>query len=263
LEYTGSGNSTDRNFTLTAGTTSTISVTNSSAALTISGTSATTNGALTTAGSGTLILTGNNTYSGTTTINAGTLLLSSGGAGTPVLSSSSAIINNSTLAFNAPTFNVTYANTINGTGTVTHTMSVANRRVSLTGTNSYSGGTFVSNDAMLAVNADNNLGATSGALTLGNGTTGGVLRIDQTGFTSANRSIVLAGTASGSTANKLAIGFASGTASFGGNISGSGNLDLTGSAYSGAPGGTGTVVFTLSGNNTYTGATSISNNVTV
>jgi hypothetical protein len=59
-------------------------------------------------------------------------------------------------------------------------MSAANRRVSLTGTNSYSGGTFVSNDAMLAVNADNNLGATSGALTLGNGTTGGVLRIDQT-----------------------------------------------------------------------------------
>jgi autotransporter-associated beta strand protein len=263
LEYTGSANSTDRNFTLTAGTTSTISVTNSSAALTISGTSATTNGALTKAGSGTLILSGNNSYSGTTTISAGTLLLSSGAAGTPVLSSSSAIINNGTLAFNAPTFNVTYANTINGTGTVTHTMSAANRRVTLSGNNSYSGGTFVSNDAMLAVAADNNLGAASGALTLGNGTTGGVLRIDQTGFTSANRSIVLAGTASGSTANKLAIGVASGTASFGGNISGSGNLDLTGSAYSGAPGGTGTVVFTLGGNNTYTGATSISNNVTV
>ncbi|MCX6961391.1 MAG: autotransporter-associated beta strand repeat-containing protein, partial [Verrucomicrobia bacterium] len=80
LEYTGSANgATDRNFTLTAGTTSGISVTNSSAALTISGTSATTSGALTKAGSGTLILSGNNTYSGGTTINAGTLEIASTG----------------------------------------------------------------------------------------------------------------------------------------------------------------------------------------
>ena len=95
-------------------------------------------GTLTKTGSGTLTLSRTNTYNGTTTISSGTLLLSSGGAGTPVLSTSSTIINNSTLAFDAPTFNVTYANTINGTGSVTHSMSVANRGVSLTGSNNYS-----------------------------------------------------------------------------------------------------------------------------
>ena len=81
LEYTGSSNgSTDRNFTLTNGTTSTISVTNATTSLTISGAAATTNGSLTKAGAGTLILSGNNAYTGTTMINAGTIIISGGSA---------------------------------------------------------------------------------------------------------------------------------------------------------------------------------------
>ncbi|MCX6237685.1 MAG: autotransporter-associated beta strand repeat-containing protein, partial [Bacteroidia bacterium] len=70
LQYTGASAATNRNFTLTAGTTSTIDVTNS---LTISGASTNTNGALTKDGVGTLILSGANLYTGLTTVTEGTL----------------------------------------------------------------------------------------------------------------------------------------------------------------------------------------------
>src|SRR5205085_55419 len=70
LQYTGATTSTNRSYTLTTGTTSTLDVANS---LTISGASTATTGALTKAGSGTLILSGANLYTGTTTISAGTL----------------------------------------------------------------------------------------------------------------------------------------------------------------------------------------------
>jgi RHS repeat-associated protein len=72
LQYTGSTVSTDRNFTLTAATTSTLDV-GSGTMLTISGASTTTTGALTKAGAGTLTLSGANTYTGATTISNGTL----------------------------------------------------------------------------------------------------------------------------------------------------------------------------------------------
>jgi len=71
LQYTGATAATDRNFTLTAGTTSSINVTTNT--LTISGASTNTNGALTKSGVGTLILTSANLYTGLTTVNAGTL----------------------------------------------------------------------------------------------------------------------------------------------------------------------------------------------
>jgi autotransporter-associated beta strand protein len=77
LQYTGSTASSDRNFTLTTGTSSTIDVTTNT--LTISGGSASTTGALTKAGNGTLVLSGNNQYTGTTSINAGILQLGATG----------------------------------------------------------------------------------------------------------------------------------------------------------------------------------------
>jgi len=73
LQYTGSTASTDRAFTLTAGTTSSIEVENSGTALTISGASANTNGALNKTGAGKLILSGANAYTGLTDVQAGTL----------------------------------------------------------------------------------------------------------------------------------------------------------------------------------------------
>ena len=75
LQYTGGNQSTDRNFTLTAATTSTIDVASAAANLTVNGTSTATSGGLTKAGAGTLTLGGVNTYTGTTTISAGTLVL--------------------------------------------------------------------------------------------------------------------------------------------------------------------------------------------
>jgi autotransporter-associated beta strand protein len=73
LQYTGDSASTDRNFTLTAGTTSTINVSTAASTLTMSGASTATTGALTKSGDGTLTLTGNHTYTGRTTVSTGTL----------------------------------------------------------------------------------------------------------------------------------------------------------------------------------------------
>jgi fibronectin-binding autotransporter adhesin len=73
LQYTGSTASTDRNFTLTAGTTSTIEVSTAATTLTMSGSAAATTGALVKSGAGTLVLTGANAHTGGTTVSAGTL----------------------------------------------------------------------------------------------------------------------------------------------------------------------------------------------
>ncbi len=81
LQYTGGNGSTDRNFVLTAATTSTIDVTQAATALTLSGASTATTGALTKVGDGTLVLTGTNLYTGATTVNAGTLQVGDGISG--------------------------------------------------------------------------------------------------------------------------------------------------------------------------------------
>ena len=71
LQYTGATASTNRNYILTAATTSTIDVTTNT--LTISGASTNTTGALTKDGAGILILSGANLYTGLTTVLDGTL----------------------------------------------------------------------------------------------------------------------------------------------------------------------------------------------
>ena len=80
LQYTGATASTNRSFTINAGKTAGIDVTEAASTLTISGISTATNGALTKLGAGTLELTGANPHTGTTAVNAGTLLLTSPGA---------------------------------------------------------------------------------------------------------------------------------------------------------------------------------------
>lgn len=81
LRYTGSGETSDRAFTINAGTTATIEVT--SGALSLAGaTGAVSNGSLSKTGPGTLTLTGASTYTGATSINAGTLILGSAQNGT-------------------------------------------------------------------------------------------------------------------------------------------------------------------------------------
>jgi len=87
---------------------------------------------------GTLILNGTNSYTGTTTINAGTLQVGVGG--TDGTLGSGNVVNNSLLVLNRSD-DLTLPNAISGTGSVTKQGAGV---VTLAGTNSYSGSTIVS-----------------------------------------------------------------------------------------------------------------------
>ncbi|HQU41361.1 MAG TPA: autotransporter-associated beta strand repeat-containing protein, partial [Pirellulales bacterium] len=116
---------------------------------------------LTKAGSGTLILTGNNTYSGGTTISAGTLQVGNDTA-TGTLGTG-AVVDNAALAFYR-SGTATIANAISGTGTLTQSSSGT---LILTGSNSYTGTTAISSGT-LQVGA----GGTTGSLGTGSVTGG-------------------------------------------------------------------------------------------
>lgn len=104
LQFTGTSGTTNRGFTLTNSTTSTIDVTSSSGTLTFTGSTAATTGGLTKSGSGTLRLAGLGQYSGATTVSGGTLALGVNNA----LSNSTAVSVNSA-AFNTGLFSDTVA----------------------------------------------------------------------------------------------------------------------------------------------------------
>ena len=85
-------------------------------------------------GTGTLILTGTNTYTGGTTINAGTLQIGAGGATGSV---SGNIVDNAALVFDRSNA-LTYGGIISGTGSVTQ---AGTGTLTLSGTNTYTGAT--------------------------------------------------------------------------------------------------------------------------
>jgi autotransporter-associated beta strand protein len=162
-------------------------------------------GTLTKSGAGVLTLTGNQTYTGGTTISAGTLSLGSGGTTGSVLGN---ILNNAALIFNRSN-NLTFAGVISGTGTLEK---LGAGVLSLTGTNIYTGTTTV----------------TAGILSLGSGGT--------------------TGSVAGNITNNATLRFnRSDSLSYGGVISGTGALQKQGAG-----------TLTLSGNNSYSGATTIS-----
>ena len=232
-------------------------------------------GRLVQAGSGTTTLTANNTYTGTTTISAGTLEIGSGG--TTGSLGTGAVTNNGTLAFNRSDA-IAYGGIISGTGAL---VQAGGGTTTLTGTNTYAGTTTISNGTLQIGN-----GGTSGQLGSGAVINNAALVFNRsTAHTVANAisgtgtltklgagTTTLTGTNtySGATsivAGTLQIGSGGTTGALGtGAVTNAGTLIFNrsnaltvGNAISGAgavrQAGSGVTTFT--GNNTYTGATTI------
>ena len=114
-------------------------------------------GSLTQTGTGSLTLSGSNTYGGNTTISAGTLQVGNGGSGEFLGSPLVALSKSAAVAFN--TFDsLVYSGSITGAGSLTQAGSGC---VTLAGSNSYSGQTTIS-AGTLQVLSGAALGGTSG-----------------------------------------------------------------------------------------------------
>jgi CSLREA domain-containing protein len=191
---------------VTAGGTPTLTVGNNNAGGTFSGVIQNTTGTvnLTKAGTATEILTGANTYSGTTTISAGTLQIGNGGTSGTL--GTNAVTDNAALVFNRTDI-VTVSNQITGTGTLTQ---AGAGTVILTATNAYSGTTTISSGTLQVGN-----GGTTGTL---GGLPGSVIDNGALVFNRSN-SITIANTVTGSgslTQEGSGILFIAGTMSYGG-----------------------------------------------
>ena len=200
-------------------------------------------------GAGTLIMTGTNTYTGSTTISSGTLQIGNGGT-TGSLSTSSTITNNGTLAFsrsNTITQGTNFASVIAGSGGVTK---LSAGTLILNGVNTYTGATTVSAGTLRAgAAAGGQAFGSLSAVTMGN-VAGAVL--DLNGFSQTIGSLAGGGATGGNVllgagAATLTHGGDNASTVYGGVISGTGNITKL---------GTGT--FAVTATNTYSGTTTIS-----
>jgi len=121
-------------------------------------------GSLTQQGSSTLVLSGNNTYRGTTTISSGTLQIGNGNTSGSL--GTNTVVNNSALTFNRSD-SVVQAGLISGSGTLT----VLAGTVAVTASNDFTGLTTINPGSTLQLG---NGGAT-GSVALGNVTDNGTL----------------------------------------------------------------------------------------
>ncbi|SEG97713.1 outer membrane autotransporter barrel domain-containing protein [Variovorax sp. NFACC29] len=198
---------------------------NRSDAFTLSGTISGT-GALVQSGPGTTILTADNSYAGGTVISAGTLQLGNGGTSGSIAGN---VLNNATLAINRSDA-LTLSGTISGTGSL---IKEGAGTTTLTAANSYGGGTALKQGRL---NVGNSLALGTGALAMDDGTT---LGFAADGLNLAN-AVALTGN------NDPVIDTGSFSATLSGNITGGGFITKIGSG-----------TLTLSGANSYTGATDV------
>ena len=192
LLYTGATASTDRNFTLGAGSISTFNI--SANTLTISGASTATTGGYVKSGAGTLVMSGTNAYTGSTTINAGVLSVAtignggvSGNLGAAAIAAGNIVLGGGTLEYTGATAatnrGVTLTNatssiidittnqlTISGAFAATSGALTKNGAGTLTlsGANAFTGGVTL-NTGTLNVNNTNALGAVTSTFTINGG----------------------------------------------------------------------------------------------
>jgi autotransporter-associated beta strand protein len=198
-------------------------------------------GAVQQQGAGTLILSGNNTYTGGTTIGNGTLQVGTGGAAGS-LDGNSPIVNNGVLVFNstgAVTLNAGSA--ISGTGQL---VKQGSGLLKLIGAETYTGGTTIASGAQLQI-SEGNQGSIVGNIT----NNGSLLFVRQD-----NGTLVIAGNISGSgsvskdvnNANAGDVTFTGTNTYTGGTFIRGGGIVLGDGATAGAGSIVGNVVFTNS-----------------
>ena len=211
---------------------------NRAGSLTIGGTISG-SGTLSQQGPGTLILTGNNTYGGSTTIGGGVLQIGNGD-GNGTLGSGS-VTDNATLAFDRSD-NVTLSNAISGSGGLSQE---GGGTLILPGANTFSGVTRIGSGVLVL---ENGLALQQSTLDLDAADAGsldfGMLSSAVLGGLSGSRSLVLQNDDADPVA--LSVGGNNGNTVYGGVLSGSAGLTKV---------GTGTLA--LTGANAYTGGTTI------
>ena len=146
-------------------------------------------GGFTQSGSGKTILSGANTYSGDTSVSAGTLEI--GGAGSLGVSGNyaGAIANSGALIFNSST-NQSLSGVISAAGGL---VQGGAGTLTLTGENTYAGSTTVSAGATLKVTTQNALGDTAGATTVAAGATLELAYAPQTNPSPITESLTISG----------------------------------------------------------------------